>query len=228
MAERRGRILAAARRLIAERGFEGLTMRELARASRVSVPTVYNLFGGKHAVLLAELEETFAAVAGSLEGVGGRGVVERAFAICNTGNRELLAVPAYSRELVHVFLVAEETRPMRRAINERYVALMAGVLADGQDAGELVPWVNPIVLARPMFAHYVHAMIEWAGGELADDEFRAATELGMSLMVLGVASGRARRALTAHAAASQAMLLPRRARRALRGQALRGQARKGG
>jgi len=216
MAERRARILAAARTLIADRGFEGLTMRELARASRVSVPTVYNLFGGKHAVLLAEPEETFAAVAGSLETVGGRGVVERAFAICETGNRELLAVPAYSRELVHVFLVAEETRPMRRAINERYVELMAGVLADGQEAGELVRWIDPTILARRMFAHYVHAMIEWAGGELGDDEFRAATELGMSLLLLGVATGRARRALATHAEKTQGLLSPRRTRRGFR------------
>ena len=55
-AERRARILASARRLIAERGFDGLTMRDLAAASRVSVPTLYNLFGGKQALLLGELE----------------------------------------------------------------------------------------------------------------------------------------------------------------------------
>jgi len=74
-AERRARILAAARQLIAERGFEGLTMRELARAGRVSVPTVYNLLGGKHAVLMAELEETFTVVVQSQAGTGGRSVV---------------------------------------------------------------------------------------------------------------------------------------------------------
>ena len=51
MAERRQRILAAAREIIAGRGYEALTMRELARASRVTVPTLYNLIGGKQAVL---------------------------------------------------------------------------------------------------------------------------------------------------------------------------------
>ncbi|MGH9362599.1 MAG: TetR/AcrR family transcriptional regulator, partial [Thermoanaerobaculia bacterium] len=64
-AERRARILAAARELIAERGYEGLTMRDLAHASRVSVPTLYNLFGGKQAILLGELEETFERVVAS-------------------------------------------------------------------------------------------------------------------------------------------------------------------
>jgi AcrR family transcriptional regulator len=213
-AERRARILAAARRLIAAHGFDGLTMRELARASRVSVPTVYNLFGGKHAVLMAELEETFAEVARSLATAAEGSFVQRAFAICEAGNRDVLAVPAYSRELVHIFLTSEETRPVRRTIGERYIALMAGVLRDGQAAGELAAWAEPTAVARRMFAHYVHAMIEWATGELDDDELTAATELGMSLMLLGLAHGRAAGALTARVQASQSR--PIRGRRRVR------------
>jgi len=216
-AERRARILSAARRLIAEHGFEGLTMRELARASRVSVPTVYNLFGGKHAVLMAELEETFRAVVQSLEGAGGRSVVERAFAMCDAANRDLLAVPAYSRELIHLFLASEAMRPLRLEMSERYVALMADVLRDGQRAGEIVAWASPTAVARRTFAHYVHAILEWAEGDLTADEFRAATELGMALMLLGLARGRAATLLASRAEASQAMLAPRKRRRARKG-----------
>jgi AcrR family transcriptional regulator len=216
-AERRARILAAARQLIAERGFEGLTMRELARASRVSVPTVYNLFGGKHAVLMAELEETFTVVVRSLEAAGGRSVVERAFAMCDAGNRDLLAVPAYSRELMHVFLASEATRSLRLSMHERYVALMADVLRDGQAAGEIVAWADPTAVARRSFAHYVHTVLEWAEGDLDDDEFRAATELGMALMLLGLARGRAATLLAKRAEASQALLAPRKRRRARKG-----------
>src|SRR6187200_1628947 len=96
-AERRKRILAAARELIAERGYDGLTMRELAAASRVSVPTLYNLFGGKQAILLGELEETFAAVVAGSERVATGSTVERALATCDAGNNDLLAIPRYSR-----------------------------------------------------------------------------------------------------------------------------------
>ena len=57
MAERRERILEAARGLIESRGYEGLTMRDLAGASGVTVPTVYNLIGSKEEVLFAAVEE---------------------------------------------------------------------------------------------------------------------------------------------------------------------------
>jgi AcrR family transcriptional regulator len=57
MAERRTRILDAARDLIEAQGYESLTMRELARVGEVTVPTIYNLFGNKESVLLAAVEE---------------------------------------------------------------------------------------------------------------------------------------------------------------------------
>ncbi|MGE4607774.1 MAG: helix-turn-helix domain-containing protein, partial [Myxococcota bacterium] len=52
-AERRERILGSAREMIGARGYESLTMRDLARTARVTVPTIYNLIGGKEAVLFA-------------------------------------------------------------------------------------------------------------------------------------------------------------------------------
>ena len=194
-AERRARILKAARALIAERGYEGLTMRDLADASRVSVPTLYNLFGGKQAILLGELEATFAAVVASIEHVPAGNVVARALATCDAGNADLLAVPRYSRELILLFLTSPDTAPLRRASAQRYVELMAEVLRDGQAAGEIHEWIEPLALARSMFAHYQLVMIDWARGEIDSDQFQATTRFGMCAMLLGVARGRAQRQL---------------------------------
>jgi AcrR family transcriptional regulator len=196
-AERRTRILAAARELIAERGYEGLTMRDLARASRVSVPTLYNLFGGKQALILGELESTFAAVVAGIATVQTGTVVDRALATLDAGNADLLAVPKYSRELILLFLTSPDTTAVRRASADQYTELMADLLRDGQKAGDIEPWIDPLVLSRSMFAHYQLTMIEWARGEIDADAFRAATRFGMCAMLLGVARGCARRQLTA-------------------------------
>ena len=216
-AERRSRILATARDLIAHRGYAGLTMRDLAQASRVSVPTLYNLFGSKQALLLGELEETFATVVRSLEQARGGSFVERALATCAAGNADLLAAPGYSRELIRVFLTSEDTQPIRRETGERYARLMAGILRDGQAAGELEPWVNPLVMARRMFAYYTHTMIEWAQGELDADQFVAATQYGMALMLLGVVRGRAKRQLAERLRSVEAAVAPGRGGRARKG-----------
>ncbi len=62
--ERKRRILDVARKLIAEKGYDGVTMRELADLSLVSVPTLYNLFGGKNELLFAAVESYFAELLG--------------------------------------------------------------------------------------------------------------------------------------------------------------------
>ena len=51
MRERRGRILEAARELLAERGYAAVTVRELAERCGVSVPTLYNRFESKDALI---------------------------------------------------------------------------------------------------------------------------------------------------------------------------------
>jgi AcrR family transcriptional regulator len=219
-AERRKRILATARELIAERGYDGLTMRALAEASRVSVPTLYNLFGGKQAILLGELESTFADVVAGIEQARTGNVVDRALATCDAGNAELLGTPRYSRELILLFLTSSETAPLRRSSAEAYAGLMADLLRDGQRAGDVAAWIDPALLSRRMFAHYQLAMIEWARGELDEDGFRAATRYGMCAMLLGVTRDKAQRQVTKEMQSLQSTMASGAARKA--------RARKGG
>lgn len=54
--DRRRQILVAGRQLIADGGVEALTMRTLAAASRLSVPTIYNLVGDRGAVIEALMD----------------------------------------------------------------------------------------------------------------------------------------------------------------------------
>ncbi|GAB5501708.1 MAG: hypothetical protein Pyrs2KO_03630 [Pyruvatibacter sp.] len=57
MAKRRGLILSHARATIAEKGFDALKLRDLARQAGVTVPTIYNLIGGKPEILALIIEE---------------------------------------------------------------------------------------------------------------------------------------------------------------------------
>jgi AcrR family transcriptional regulator len=56
----RGRILAAASRLIAEGGSEAATTRAVAAAAGVQAPTIYRFFGGKRGLLSAVAEQELA------------------------------------------------------------------------------------------------------------------------------------------------------------------------
>ncbi len=58
-AKTRERILAAARKLFQEQGFELVTIDHLAKAAKVSSPTIYALFQSKRGILHALLDQSF-------------------------------------------------------------------------------------------------------------------------------------------------------------------------
>ena len=57
---RRARILEAARALVAEHGYDGMIMRDVATAAHVSPTTLYNLYNTKDELLLEALRDAVA------------------------------------------------------------------------------------------------------------------------------------------------------------------------
>jgi len=66
-ASRRGEILASAKRLFIEEGYESATMRRIATAVGVSGAALYVYFPDKEAILFAIAEETFGELLAALE-----------------------------------------------------------------------------------------------------------------------------------------------------------------
>jgi AcrR family transcriptional regulator len=186
--ERRTRILAVARKLVAERGYDGLTMRDLARAARVSVPTLYNLFGSKDAILVAELEAAAARMAAAVPPIED-GFYARGAATFEAGMRMIEEAPEFFRAVMRMFLTSPETAPMRRRAEEGYIAIMAANLEAAKRAGQLADWAEPVIAARHMFALYMSCFLAWGMGELDLPSFRAAALSGICHLLIGVARG---------------------------------------
>jgi AcrR family transcriptional regulator len=187
-AERRERIRAAARRLVADRGYAGLTMRDLARAARVSVPTLYNLFGSKDAILTAELESSVRRVAAQLP-AGGTSFFARGMAAFEAGMGVVGEAPEFYRRLMRLFLTSPEARAIRQRTEDGYIAIMASNLGAAKAAGQLADWAEPISVARHMFALYMSAFLAWGIGELDFEGFRVTALSGICHLLLGVTRG---------------------------------------
>ena len=188
-AERRARIGKAARQLVAERGYEGLTMRELAQKARVAVPTLYNLFGSKDAILVAELEANARQMAVELLRSDAGSVFARMMAAFDAGMKLVEESPEFYQACMQMFLTSVEMIEMRQQIEEGYIAMMAANLAAAKAAGQLADWADPPTVARHMFALYISAMIAWGVGETDLAGFRAAALSGLCHLAAGVARG---------------------------------------
>jgi AcrR family transcriptional regulator len=87
----RQRILAAARRLFGDRGYEATTLRAVASSAGTSTGNVYFHIGGKEALLLAVVEEFLGAVARAVDAVAQQAgdTVELLASLVYAGSREV-------------------------------------------------------------------------------------------------------------------------------------------
>lgn len=191
MAERRERILASAREILAERGFEALTTRELAARARVTVPTIYNLIGPKDAVLFAAVEETTARF---LEGVGERADLapaERILAVGEDSVAELVADPRYYKTLLPLLFTSSAARAARVAVAKTMVSRFRLGVDALAEAGDLVEWASPAEVAGRLSLDLTAVALSWAAGDLDEDAFRHAASLGSATILLGLTQGAA-------------------------------------
>ncbi|GEK21338.1 TetR family transcriptional regulator [Cellulomonas xylanilytica] len=72
--QRRAQLVDVARRLFAEKGFDGTSIEEIAARAEVSKPVVYEHFGGKEGIYAVVVDREIQALTGALSGaleVGG-------------------------------------------------------------------------------------------------------------------------------------------------------------
>jgi AcrR family transcriptional regulator len=198
-AEREARVLETARALIAEAGYEGVTMRDLARRSRVSVPTLYKLFGDKDALLVravgAQLSE-FLETAD--RGRAARGV-ERLLAVPSRAARAMLRAPRYSRAVVSVFVGPGRIGHVLETVSAAIAAELEKALARMAEEGALVPWAEPRAVAERLATHHVMVCMQWAGAQIPSRALEATLVYGLCLTAGGAARGEAARRLAARA-----------------------------
>ncbi len=189
--ERKRRILREARRLIAECGFEGVTMRSLADVSLVSVPTLYNLFGGKNELLFAAVEVYFAELLGKAESEEERDGLGRLMSVCTTLGRQMLGNGAYARSLMVFFGGAQESSQLRQAVANRLSDRLEGALCQMQSEGQIVSWIDPKVLGERLACNLIMTAFEWGARFLADESLEGAIVVGSASMVYGFAQNEA-------------------------------------
>ena len=186
-AERRTRIIAAARALVTKHGYDGLTMRDLAAAARVSVPTLYNLFGSKDAILVAELERSSVVIASRIKTSGS--FFERGMSAFEAGMELIEEQPEFFRAVMRMFLASPETAPMRKRAEDGYVAIMASNLIAAKEAGQLVDYIDPFIAARHMHAAYMACFLAWGIGDIDFASFRIAALSAICHLLIGVTRG---------------------------------------
>ncbi len=189
-AERRSRIVRAARDLIRETGDTDLSMRAIARRAGVSLTTPYNLFGSKRAVVLAvfEDERDFVVRFGRLKAAN---AIDRIFAAHDLGMGYFIDDPEFYRALWKALLNtqgADSTGLATPDRLERSRAAWRALIEDAQDEGLLDRLVASDTLERALSNASSGAMLAWAMGTLSTAALGPTAALGYALALRGAAT----------------------------------------
>jgi AcrR family transcriptional regulator len=182
-AERRQRIIHAARELIRETGNPGLSMRVLAARAGVSLATPYNLFGSKRAIVLAVLQDVrefhdrFAHLRAT-------DPLERIFLAVYIQIEIYLADPAiYKTMWAAVFDTSDDLRAT--LWNEKRDSFWRGLIAAAADAGAISRDISQEWLQRQLDHLFRCIMLDWVVGILPPAAVGPAAQHGYALMLKG-------------------------------------------
>lgn len=164
-AERRQRILDCAREILRQQGHAKLSIRPLADAAGVTTPTIYNLIGNKHQILLALAEDSIRQLEQAHESSTTTDPIAKAEEVVNKLVSIYQADEEYSRQL-HLGLEAEALgeyesnqrgRGRKVAIDDCKTALEHGYL-NGDIDSEL--------LGNRFSSSFHHAQRSWLRGKV--------------------------------------------------------------
>ena len=192
---RKRRIFDAARAIIAQDGLESLTTRGLAQAAGLTVPTLYNLVGGKDEILTQLVTQNVEAIWERLAFDRRATPLDMADAIVDEAYAVVREEKAFHRAILplmiehQIVLAANPYRsdPGARAAN-RCVEMAQFACEAAIKTGELRGTVPASELGQQMFITYRGPMRDWLEGVIASDEMIRRQRRGFYLVMAADAS----------------------------------------
>lgn len=194
MDARRQRILQAATPLLAAGGVAGLTVRAVAEAAGVTVPTLYNLIGNKDQVVAALVADTLAQLAAALQAQPPARGLQRARAITQC---TLYVITAEPDRYAAIFRAMQETGigPHDCPALAGAAALQEAAIREAEADGDLHGRLAPGPLAWHVVRGQAEAYGAWSHGIIPASAMRARALYAQHVALLADATKQGRRVL---------------------------------
>ena len=189
--ERRQGIQAEAWRLMAERGYEGVTMRELSKRTGISTRTLYEIYGGKDALLgeafRGRRRIVFERIEQAIDVKGLEHLVRMNTAIVDS----IATSENFSRAYASVLA----SNKISIYTIETPVAHFQGCLVEIRDQGDFLPWADLELTARRLLLGQNALMIQWGNGTISSANLESLYMMSMCEILIPLTLGKTREAL---------------------------------
>ncbi|MEM1052954.1 MAG: helix-turn-helix domain-containing protein [Pseudomonadota bacterium] len=182
---RRARILETARSLLTERGYDALTMRDLAAESEVALKTLYRIYGDKDALLRTAIQEQYRVEYETLDEDDQHFGLDRVFFIAEAMSARVLDEASYIKALARMTSSEAILDPLRELRTTTY----ARGLDQMGTQGALEEFVDTRFLASLLGLHISALFRLWANGGLESHELVDRVRLEIACVLSPFATG---------------------------------------
>lgn len=180
--KRKERILSVARRTIAKEGFDALKLRDLAVSAGVTVPTIYNLIGGKPEILNLIIGDLMARIEEAISHIDAGGA-EAAF---ESQIDQLAELFATDEDYYRAAFIAGDRSGLFEHSSEtgvfaKFVVQPITICREAKAKGLLLGHISSEQLGEHVYGSYRLARQDWSNGYLDLHAFRQQSLTGVYL-----------------------------------------------
>ncbi len=185
--KRRQGVLAAARQLLAEHGYDGVTMRLLAAECGVSTKFLYDTYASKDDLLAKAIAERLELVYERIEGANlATGAAHIAY-LCDGIADSMFEIPNFA----HAFAASVLSDKSINVRDPGSVAVIRRCVQEIQADGELLPSADMDVLARMIQFQLTFVIWQWHVGTVSDANLRHFFKLAAGNVLKTLTTGNA-------------------------------------
>ncbi|MEM7002902.1 MAG: TetR/AcrR family transcriptional regulator [Pseudomonadota bacterium] len=160
---RQANILAVARQMLAEIGYDRTTVRGLAERAHVAPGTLYNLYRSKDELIVAAVEEVLEEV-GARVLSGSQPGLDRVVAIATETSRVIRKNPPYAEAMTRAMLGGNQDDPITSVLYARYVPFTFAQLREARRLQQLRRDVHLRNIATHLQAQSWGVVVAWIMG----------------------------------------------------------------
>ena len=176
---RRERILSVARELISKRGYDGVKMRELAKAADVAPKTLYHQFESKENLLRTAVEERYRRTYRAIDNADIERGIDRLFHIVDSVAATTRKNLAYARALAPMLSSSASFAEIRLRSYRKAIDQIAA-------EGEFLDWVDIEILTAIIYRQVNPLYLTWFLSKEAQPHRASVAKLDMSLVLRSV------------------------------------------
>lgn len=188
MRNRRRIVLASTRRLIAESGIDGFSMRTLAERAGVSTPTLFNIYGTRENLVSQAVFDAFYVGLGDGVTDSPDDVAQLEAYIAWTAE-QIVALDNYVDAIVASYFSRQKANPVREVLQREAEAPYARYLQAVDGRGNLLVPAKISFVKRLITNQIFTAMHEWSLGEISNAALSEHLRLTVLYNIRGLVRG---------------------------------------